>query len=90
MRNDAPIPVNPTVLRKPNADLRSREYLTVAEVAALADAAKANRQGHRDATMILMAFRHGLRATELCSLRWEQVDFNSAVLHVQRVKGGSP
>ena len=89
MQNDAPITVNPTV-RRPNADLRSREYLTVAEVSTLAEAAKANRQGHRDATMILMAFRHGLRAAELCSLRWEQVDFNSAVLHVQRVKGGSP
>jgi integrase len=35
-------------------------------------AAGNDRDGHRDATMILMAFRHGLRASELCSLRWEQ------------------
>jgi integrase len=82
--------VNPTVLRRPSGDLRSREYLTVAQVAALAEAAKANRQVHRDATMILMAFRYGLRATESCSLRWEQVDWSSAGLRVQRVKGESP
>jgi integrase len=41
------------------------------------DAAEANRQGHRDATMILMAYRHGLRAAELVDLRWEQVDLST-------------
>jgi integrase len=40
--------------------------------------------------MILVAFRHGLRAPELVGLRWEQVDFSRAVLHVRRVKGGTP
>jgi integrase len=40
--------------------------------------------------MILLAFRHGLRAAELCDLRWDQVDFNAAVLHVRRVKNGTP
>jgi type 1 fimbriae regulatory protein FimB/type 1 fimbriae regulatory protein FimE len=40
--------------------------------------------------MILIAFRHGLRASELVGLRWEQVDFTRAVLHVRRVKGGTP
>ena len=49
-----------------------------------------NRNGHRDATMVLMAFRHGLRASELCDLRWDQVDFSRAVLHVRRVKSGTP
>jgi site-specific recombinase XerD len=53
------------------------------------EAAKANRYGHRDATMILLAFRHGLRAAELCDLRWDQVEFNAAVLHVRRVKNGT-
>ena len=87
----APSNVNRTVpLRRANAELRSREYLTVAEIAVLAATAKHNRWGHRDATMILMAFRHGLRAQELCSLRRDQIDFASAVLHVTRVKGGSP
>src|SRR5215472_11821439 len=57
--------------RKPNAELRTREYLTEAEVERLMKAAKANRNGQRDATMILLAFRHGLRAAELVDLRWE-------------------
>jgi type 1 fimbriae regulatory protein FimB/type 1 fimbriae regulatory protein FimE len=48
--------------RRSNADLRTREYLTEAEVERLIDAAKGNRWGHRDATMILVAFRHGFRA----------------------------
>jgi type 1 fimbriae regulatory protein FimB/type 1 fimbriae regulatory protein FimE len=39
--------------------------------------------------MILLAFRHGLRASELVDLHWDQVDFNSAVLHVRRVKKGT-
>lgn len=59
-----------TPLRRPNADLRTREYLTAGEVERLIAAAKANRWGHRDATMILVAFRHGLRASEACDLRW--------------------
>jgi integrase len=40
--------------------------------------------------MILLAFRHGLRAGEVVDLRWEQIDFDSAVLHVRRIKNGSP
>jgi type 1 fimbriae regulatory protein FimB/type 1 fimbriae regulatory protein FimE len=43
--------------------------LTPGEVEALIEAAKTNRYGHRDATMILIAFRHGLRAAEVCDLR---------------------
>ena len=54
-----------TPLRRPNAELRTREHLTETEVERLIEAAKANRHGHRDATMILIAFRHGLRASEL-------------------------
>jgi integrase len=73
-----------------NAELRTREYLTDAEVARLQDAVKANRWGHRDATMILVAYRHGLRASELVDLRWNQVDFEHATLAVRRVKKGTP
>jgi integrase len=51
---------------------------------------KDNRWGHRDATMILVAYRHGLRVSELVDLRWEQVDFRTAALHVRRVKKGTP
>jgi integrase len=76
--------------RGKNADLRTREHLTPGEVEALIEAAKGNRYGHRDATMILLAFRHGLRASEVRDLRWDQIDFNGAVLHVRRVKNGTP
>jgi integrase len=88
----APTEVNRTVApgRRPNAELRTREHLTPGEVGALVEAAKANRHGHRDASMILVAFRHGLRAAEVCDLRWDQVEFDAAVLHVRRVKSGSP
>jgi hypothetical protein len=55
--------------RRPNAELRTREHLTAAEVDRLIEAARQNRYGHRDATMILIAFRHGLRASELVDLR---------------------
>jgi type 1 fimbriae regulatory protein FimB/type 1 fimbriae regulatory protein FimE len=88
----SPTIVNRTVTptRRPNAELRTREHLTQNEVERLIDAAKHNRHGHRDATMILIAYRHGLRASELTDLRWDQVDFNHAVLHVRRVKAGTP
>jgi integrase len=76
--------------RRPNAKLRTREYLTEAEVERLIEAAKSNRYGHRDATMILMAYRHGLRVSELVDLRWDQIDFDTANLAVRRVKSGSP
>jgi len=87
-----PATVNRTVTpkRPPNADLRTREYLTEAEVERLMKAARDNRWAHRDATMILVAYRHGLRASELVDLRWEQVEFKTATLHVRRVKQGTP
>ncbi len=62
-------------LRRPNSDFRRREHLTEAEVEKLIEAAKDNRYGHRDATMILVAYRHGLRASEVVDLRWEQIDW---------------
>jgi integrase len=76
--------------RRPNAELRAREYLTDLEVNRLIAAAGDNRNGHRDATMILVAYRHGLRASELVLLRWDAVDFNHSRLHVSRSKNGSP
>ena len=80
--------VGPT--RLANSEYRSREHLTPSEVEQLIEAAKTNRYGHRDATMLLVAFRHGLRASELCGLEWSQVDFTGATLHVRRVKNGKP
>jgi integrase len=80
------VPIRPT-----NSELRSREYLTPAEVEKLMKEARQGRYGHRDATLILIAFRHGLRASEICDLEWSQVEFGrSASLHVRRVKNGKP
>ena len=53
-------------------------------------AAGDNRHGQRDALMVLLAYRHGLRASEVVDLRWEQIDFKTASLHVRRVKNGTP
>ena len=80
--------VGPT--RRPNAELRTREHLTEGEVERLLKAAGKNRWGHRDATMILVAYRHGLRVSELVDLRWDQVEFRTATMHVRRVKQGTP
>src|ERR1039457_3531104 len=82
--------VNRTVPRRaPNSELRPREYLTEREIERLQEAArKRSRYGHLDATMILIAYRHGLRASELCGLRWDQIDLNTGRLHVRRAKGG--
>jgi integrase len=78
----------PTVTprRRPNAEYRTREHLTEAEVERLIEATTS----HRDATMVLIAYRHGLRASELVDLRWDQVDFQMGILHVRRAKAGTP
>ena len=74
-----------------NKDVRSREYLTDKEVKQLMVAAKSiGRHGHRDATLILIGYRHALRVSELVSLRWDQVDLSQGILHVQRAKNGTP
>jgi integrase len=75
--------------RKRNTESRSREYLTVAEVEKLIAAAGDNRYGHRDATLILIAYRHGLRPAEAVGLRWDQIDFEHGQFHVARVKGSA-
>jgi integrase len=77
--------------RLSNSELRPREYLTPSEVETLITTARKGRYGHRDATLILVAYRHGLRAVELCDLEWSQVEFDrSATLHVRRAKNGKP
>src|SRR5262249_61890552 len=68
---------------------RPREYLTEREIEKLMAAASKNRWGHRDATAILIAYRHGLRASELVALRWDDIDFTTGRLHVRRGKGGA-
>ena len=74
--------------RRSNAELRPREHLTEREVEKLIEAAKGNRHGARDSAIILIAFRHGLRASELCELQWSDVEFETATLYLRRAKGG--
>ena len=77
--------------RRKNKDVRAREYLTQDEVDALMTAAsRTGRHRHRDKTLIQIAYRHGLRVSELISLRWDQVDLKQGHLHVQRLKNGTP
>ena len=77
LRGAAPTSVNVTVGK------RDREYLTDREVERLIEAAKQNRSGHRDATAILVAYRHGLRASELVALRWDDIDLATGLTAVR-------
>lgn len=80
-------PIPPT--RPRNKDLRSREHLTPPEVESVMVAAKRiGRHGQRDATMILLAFRHGLRVCELLALQWEHIDLKQGHIYVNRRKNG--
>ena len=90
MADAAPRTPNRTLPRRqPNSAYRQREYLTEKEVEKLIEAArKRGRNGPRDGAAILLAYRHGLRAQELCQLRWVQVDLRNGRLHVNRAKGG--
>ena len=89
----APTALNVTVVatckRQARRSARPREYLTEREIEKLMDAAGGNRWGYRDATAILLAYRHGLRASELVALRWDDIDFQTGKLHVRRSKGGT-
>lgn len=72
-----------------NKERRSREYLSSGEIDKLIKATRnIGRYGHRDATMILLAYRHGLRVSELVSLRWSQFDLKHGLFHVVRQKNG--
>src|SRR3954454_1650476 len=87
----APAIVNGTTppRRVANVTLRPREYLTAEEVDLLMKvAAKGQECGHRARTMILMAYRHGLRVGELVAVRWDQLDFRQGTFHVRRLKSG--
>ena len=72
-----------------NLEQRTREHLFPHEVAAMIKAAKqVGRHGHRDSTLILLAYRHGLRVSELVTLRWEQMDFTGGTIYINRLKHG--
>ena len=76
--------------KKPtNAARRSREYLTAHEIdQVLAAARKVGRHASRDAALILLMYRHGLRVAEAVALRWDAVNLQAGLLHVPRLKNG--
>jgi integrase len=76
--------INPSVLLD-----ELRKALALAAINAARFGAH-GRYGHRDATMILLAYRQGLRASELCDLQWHQIELNAGRLHVRRSKKGTP
>ena len=105
MVNQAGVPSTPTTVKRAvrskylakrltkreEVESLRRKYLTKREVETLMDyARKHSRYGHRDATMILVAYRHGLRASELCDLQWHQIELDAGRMHVRRAKNGTP
>jgi type 1 fimbriae regulatory protein FimB/type 1 fimbriae regulatory protein FimE len=82
-RTSTPTAVNGKVApprRRKNAESRTREHLTPDEVEQLLAAARrGGRYGQRDETLVLLAYRHGFRVSELVALRWEQIDFTSGL-----------
>jgi len=68
--------------------LVERSYLSEAEVDRLMEAARRHRLGHRDATAILVAYQHGLRASELVALRWGDIDLTTGRMRIRRGRGG--
>ena len=76
--------------RRKNEEIRDREYLTQAEAAKMVTAAKVGRNGARNALIVRMLYCHGLRVSELCALRWSQVDTAAGLLHIRRRKKGIP
>ena len=75
----------------PKRAVKPRKHLTEEEVERLMKAAReTGRYGERDAALILLAYRHGLRVAELVALTWHQVDLKGALLHVARRKNGIP
>ena len=75
--------------RKANADYRVREHLTEAEMNKLMAALKTNRHGHRDWLIALLIYRHGLRDSEACDLRWDDFDLSKRTIIVRRLKGST-
>jgi integrase len=69
---------------------RQREYLTEAEIDKLVTTAGDSRNRVRDRLLILMAFRHALRVSELVDLRWQQIHLDAATVDIRRAKNGTP
>jgi integrase len=82
----------PRRLKNANKLARAREYLTPDEIERMISATRSSggRLAGRDALLIMMAYRHGLRASEIIALRWDQIDLKAGTLAVARLKNGSP
>jgi integrase len=77
--------------KQKNSEQRKREYLTDFEIERLIKAATQHgRHGLPDDTIVLIIFRHWLRASELAALRWEQIDLKKALVQAHRIKNGLP
>jgi len=86
-----PTDEKPTVRgRDKNEAYRVREYLTEAEIEKLLTAASKSRNPNRDRLLVLMAYRHALRVSELVDLRVDQIDLKAGTIHVRRAKNGTP
>jgi integrase len=78
----------PPPRRRPKEEAEGPPYLTEDEVEQLIKAAaKTGRYGHRDSTMLLVAYTHGLRATELSRLRWDHINLKDRSIYIKRLKG---
>jgi integrase len=75
--------------RKKNTAYRVHEHLTEAQMAKLLTALKRNPHGHRDWLIGLLIYRHGLRVSEACDLRWDDLDLPKRTIIVRRLKGSS-
>jgi type 1 fimbriae regulatory protein FimB/type 1 fimbriae regulatory protein FimE len=75
--------------RRRNDTYRIREHLTEAEMDKLLAALKGNRHGHRDWLIGLIIYRHGLRVSEACDLRWDDIDLPKRTIIVRRLKGST-
>ena len=78
-----------TSRRKPNETYRTREHVTEQGMDKLLAALKHNRHGHRDWLIALMIFRHGLRVSEACDLRWDDLDLPKRQIMIRRLKGST-
>ena len=81
--------MRPVPARKANAAYRVREHLTEAETSKLLAALRQNRHGHRDWLIALLIYRHGLRVSEACDLRWDDIDLAKRTIIVRRLKGST-
>jgi integrase len=87
-RRESEIPTVPR--RRENTEYRQREYLTESEIEKLLAAAGKSRNPIRDRLLVLLAYRHALRVSELVDLRVDQFDLKAAQVHVRRAKNGIP